>query len=182
MLYFEELSTIEHECAVVAKGERNHSQTWESLPSEKICTPCPAASPHQWHDASPCNLSSLSPPALLTPPCIRPQGSSGPSEPLSRGGATLTAVGAKLVLIGGASRTGQHFSDVWVYDPATSAWTQQFPSGMPPPTLSGHSAVAMGDQGDQIYLFGGQNGAAGEMYNHLFVLDCGTRMCDEMRE
>jgi len=69
-----------------------------------------------------------------------------------RGLHTVTAVGDKLYLFGGASQKGQMQSDLWVLDLSTMQWTQLHPKGETPHIRCSHTAVLVGQD---IVFFGG---------------------------
>ena len=69
-----------------------------------------------------------------------------------RGLHTVTAVGNKLYLFGGASQKGQMQNDLWVLDLSTMQWTQLHPKGEAPHIRCSHTAVLMGQD---IVFFGG---------------------------
>jgi len=69
-----------------------------------------------------------------------------------RGLHTVTAVGDKLYLFGGASQKGQMQNDLWVLDLSTMQWTQLHPKGETPHIRCSHTAVLMGQD---IVFFGG---------------------------
>jgi len=69
-----------------------------------------------------------------------------------RGLHTVTAVGDKLYLFGGASQKGQMQNDLWVLDLSTMQWTQLHPKGEAPHIRCSHTAVLMGQD---IVFFGG---------------------------
>ncbi|KAA6425251.1 MAG: hypothetical protein FRX49_04746 [Trebouxia sp. A1-2] len=74
------------------------------------------------------------------------------ATPSARGLHTVTAVGNKLYLFGGASQKGQMQNDLWVLDLSTMQWTQLHPKGEAPHIRCSHTAVLMGQD---IVCFGG---------------------------
>ena len=71
---------------------------------------------------------------------------------LCRGLHSVTAVGNKLYLFGGAPQNGGMLNDLWVLDTATMQWTELHPEGELPHKRCSHTAVAMGTS---IVFFGG---------------------------
>ncbi|KAL0052870.1 hypothetical protein WJX82_009025 [Trebouxia sp. C0006] len=74
------------------------------------------------------------------------------ATPSARGLHTVTAVGNKLYLFGGASQKGQMQNDLWVLDLSTMQWTQLHPKGEAPHIRCSHTAVLVGQD---IVFFGG---------------------------
>ena len=99
---------------------------------------------------------------------------SSKKAPFARGGSTLTAVGSKLYLIGGASPDGVCREGVEVYDLEEGRWSvPKEVGGEAPPGMQGHSAVAFRDS---IYVFGGMKVATNdfELFDDVYVLDTRT--------
>ena len=71
---------------------------------------------------------------------------------LCRGLHSVTAIGNKLYLFGGAPQKGGMLNDLWVLDTATMQWTELHPEGELPHKRCSHAAVAMGTS---IVCFGG---------------------------
>ena len=71
---------------------------------------------------------------------------------LCRGLQSVTAVGNKLYLFGGAPQKGGMLNDLWVLDTATMQWTELHAEGELPHKRCSHTAVAMGTS---IFFFGG---------------------------
>lgn len=73
--------------------------------------------------------------------------------PSARGSSTLTAVGSKLYLIGGASPDGVCSDGIVTFDLEKKRWSSSKEAGgEAPPGMTGHSAVAFDDS---VYVFGG---------------------------
>jgi len=86
-----------------------------------------------------------------------------PGMPAARGGATLSALGGSLWLVGGADRSGAEDAAVWEYRPGPSgvehsagAWLRHKPCGDPFKARNGHAAAATGGG---VVVFGGKDGA-----------------------
>lgn len=71
---------------------------------------------------------------------------------LCRGLHSVTAVGDKLYLFGGAPQKGGMLNDLWVLDVASMQWTELHPEGELPHKRCSHTAVVMGTS---IFIFGG---------------------------
>ena len=96
---------------------------------------------------------------------------SGNKAPSARGGSTLTAVGSKLYLIGGASPDGVCSEGVVTFDLETKRWSSSKKAGGEAPSgMTGHSAVAFGDA---VYVFGGIKTTSHdfESFDDVFILD-----------
>ncbi|KAL4158614.1 hypothetical protein PRNP1_004390 [Phytophthora ramorum] len=101
----------------------------------------------------------------------------GGIKPAARGGATLTQMDSGAVyLVGGANREGTSFGDVYQFDLEAHLWTFVQPSSGSLPPRSGHSAVAIGTH---IYVFGGLDAAAGEIYNCVHIFNTRTSSWSE---
>jgi hypothetical protein len=91
--------------------------------------------------------------------------------PSPRGGATLTQLeNGEIYLIGGANREGKSFNDVYQLCLQTSKWLRIQPnvkSAILRPR-SGHTAFSLGEN---LYVFGGMNAGAQEIYNDLYRFD-----------
>lgn len=69
-----------------------------------------------------------------------------------RGLHSVTAVGSKLYLFGGAPQKGGMLNDLWLLDTASMQWTELQPKGQLPHVRCSHTAVVMGTS---IVIFGG---------------------------
>lgn len=76
----------------------------------------------------------------------------GSTKPSSRGLHTVTAVGEKLYLFGGAPKSGAMLGDLWCLDLPSMTWVQLHPSGPAPQPRCAHVAAAAGTK---IIFFGG---------------------------
>ncbi|KAL3157872.1 hypothetical protein ABBQ32_012283 [Trebouxia sp. C0010 RCD-2024] len=72
--------------------------------------------------------------------------------PSARGLHSVTAVGSKLYLFGGAPQKGGMLNDLWLLDTASMQWTELQPKGQLPHVRCSHTAVVMGTS---IVIFGG---------------------------
>ncbi len=92
------------------------------------------------------------------------------SGPAARQGHSLTAVDGRLLVLFGGMAGAQFLDDLWVFDPATSAWKRQLPKGPAPRARSGHAACAVGTK---LYVHGGLAVVSGvpAALDDLWVLD-----------
>ena len=92
----------------------------------------------------------------------------GGEAPAKRGGATLTALGGRLILAGGADRNGVVHDDVWEYAPE-SGWRRLAPEGGELfSARSGHAAAAVGAAA--LVVFGGQHPPSDKLYGDALRL------------
>lgn len=93
--------------------------------------------------------------------------------PAARGGHTLTLLPGteRMVLFGGADRTGRAFADVHELDTARRRWTRRECSGEGPAGRSGHVAVASPD-GARLYVHGGMGAGAEQFLGDVWELNC----------
>ena len=75
-------------------------------------------------------------------------------RPSPRVSPTLTTVGHKLVMLGGAAHE-KALNDVRVFEVENQQWTVPTVSGTPPAALVGHSATLVGTE---LFIFGGSDG------------------------
>ena len=75
-------------------------------------------------------------------------------RPNPRVSCTLTMVGPKIFILGGAAHE-KPLNDVRVLDLETDTWTIPTVSGTPPLALVGHSATLIGTE---LFVFGGSDG------------------------
>lgn len=75
-----------------------------------------------------------------------------PACAFCRGLHSVTAVGNKLYLFGGAPQKGGMLNDLWVLDVASMQWTELHPEGQLPHVRCSHTAAVMGTS---IVIFGG---------------------------
>ncbi len=101
-----------------------------------------------------------------------------------RGLHTVTAVGDKLYLFGGASQKGQMQNDLWVLDLSTMQWTQLHPKGETPHIRCSHTAVLMGQDivffGESYYRYcsiGRPSGAAQVDMHMQVAYGCFPMLC-----
>jgi len=103
--------------------------------SDAVALECPIGGPYKWKDVA----------------CTVAKGAQLPP----RSGATATAVGSKVYVIGGQDpETGIAFNDVIVLDTDTWEWSRTYPEGGSPPLRHSHCA-ALHDDGRMIVVFGG---------------------------
>ena len=76
----------------------------------------------------------------------------GPTPPGGRGLHSMTAVGQKLYVFGGAPQSGQFFDDFYVLDTEIMEWTQLKPTGESPGVRGAQVASC---HGSKIYFWGG---------------------------
>ena len=107
------------------------------------------------------------------------------TRPAKRSGATLSAVGGRLWLLGGADREAQVHGDVWEYVPPAAAplavsdgggggWVLHAPASAPPFTpREAHAAAARA--ADSLLLFGGHNPHTSTLHGELLELRVGCR-------
>lgn len=88
--------------------------------------------------------------------------------PLPRSSHASAVHGYQMVMHGGADAVGNIFSDFWVLDTLTGAWTQISPPGSQPAARHSHGACMIGDE---FYLFGGVTaaGLSDETWHYSFV-------------
>ncbi|KAJ1563957.1 hypothetical protein HK405_000169 [Cladochytrium tenue] len=106
--------------------------------------------PHPTYDSNGWPLPSpVSPPRR--PPAL-PSTTALPSPYLT--GHTLTAIGERLYLFGGAHAAGAGActNDLWVFDTDTSTWSRPVARGGAPSPRRGHSAASWGRR---LFVFGG---------------------------
>jgi N-acetylneuraminic acid mutarotase len=106
-------------------------------------------------------------PQLVSLPVNTPNGA-----PASRGLHSLTAVGSKLYLFGGAPKSGPMLDDLWVLDLGGDlTWQRLSPGGRPPHARCSHAAAAAG--GDIVYSGGSyyKEGGGLQPLADTFVLD-----------
>ncbi|XP_013407938.1 kelch domain-containing protein 1 [Lingula anatina] len=75
-------------------------------------------------------------------------------QPEPRSFHTVTAVGARVVVIGGRSQSNQHYDDLNIFDTATMEWMQPTVQGELPSGRGVHTSVVVDDQ---LVLFGGSS-------------------------
>ena len=110
----------------------------------------------------------------------------GTARPAKRSGATLSAVGGRLWLLGGADREAQVYGDVWEYVPPPAAtppsvsdgggggWVLHSAASAPPFTpRAAHAAAARA--ADSLLLFGGHNPHTSTLHGELLELRVGRR-------
>jgi len=85
-------------------------------------------------------------------------------RPNPRVSCTLTAIGGKLFMVGGAAHE-KPLNDVRVLDLEGDSWTVPTVSGTPPPALVGHSATLIGTE---LFIFGGSDGKRDGNELHIF--------------
>jgi serine/threonine protein kinase/N-acetylneuraminic acid mutarotase len=92
------------------------------------------------------------------------------NTPLARQDHTLTHIGKKLYLFGGTQRS-TFLDDFYAFDVERKTWEkiERNPTGVKPPPLARHSAVAIGKK---LYIFGGVQ--VESFSNDLFVVDTET--------
>ena len=107
------------------------------------------------------------------------------ARPAKRSGATLSAVGGRLWLLGGADREAQVHGDVWEYVPPAATplavsdgggggWVLHFAASAPPFTpRAAHAAAARA--ADSLLLFGGHNPHTSMLHGELLELRVETR-------
>ena len=89
-------------------------------------------------------------------------------RPHGRQGATLTRLGDRFVLFGGATDTGA-FNDVFLLEEDASAWSRPVVTGEKPLGREGHSAALIGTSATtpKLWIFGGK----GKVHGHDQPLD-----------
>ena len=109
----------------------------------------------------------------------------GAARPAKRSGATLSAVGGRLWLLGGADREAQVHGDVWEYVPPAATppsvsdgdcggWVLHLAASAPPFTpRAAHAAAARA--ADSLLLFGGHNPHTSMLHGELLELRVETR-------
>ncbi|KAK9794608.1 hypothetical protein WJX73_007394 [Symbiochloris irregularis] len=86
-----------------------------------------------------------------SPPTLTKQPVTGSNTPSSRGLHSLTAIGNKLWLYGGAPKSGSMLGDLWALDLSTLEW-REIRDGEKPHVRCSQAAAAVGDE---LVMFGG---------------------------
>uniref|UniRef100_A0A7N0R7Y4 ACB domain-containing protein n=1 Tax=Kalanchoe fedtschenkoi TaxID=63787 RepID=A0A7N0R7Y4_KALFE len=87
--------------------------------------------------------------------------------PVSRGGQSVTLVGATLVIFGGEDAKRTLLNDLHILDLETMTWDDMEAIGIPPSPRSGHAAAGHAER--YLLIFGG--GSHATCFNDLHVLD-----------
>uniref|UniRef100_A0A7N0U6P7 ACB domain-containing protein n=1 Tax=Kalanchoe fedtschenkoi TaxID=63787 RepID=A0A7N0U6P7_KALFE len=87
--------------------------------------------------------------------------------PVSRGGQSVTLVGATLVIFGGEDAKRTLLNDLHILDLETLTWDDMEATGVPPSPRSGHAAAVHAER--YLLIFGG--GSHATCFNDLHVLD-----------
>ncbi|XP_073141444.1 acyl-CoA-binding domain-containing protein 4-like isoform X2 [Henckelia pumila] len=90
--------------------------------------------------------------------------------PVSRGGQSVTLVGATLVIFGGQDAKRSLLNDLHILDLETMTWDEMDTVGVPPSPRSDHAAAVHADR--YLLVFGG--GSHATCFNDLHVLDLQT--------
>jgi hypothetical protein len=108
--------------------------------------------------------------------------------PAARGGAAMVCLGSRVLLFGGAARSGEHFGDLWrcsLPGAGRVRWERCDPPGAPsarsghsltlvPASLSGPQRDLYGQQQQEAVavLFGGLNALEERAFNDVHLLSC----------
>jgi hypothetical protein len=101
--------------------------------------------------------------------------------PPARYAATMAydSVTHRLIMFGGSNDLGVPLNDLWAYDAAANSWTEVKPTGVLPPTRSGH-AMVYDPVAHRLITFGGR-GAAGVPLNDTWAYDAAANTWTELK-
>lgn len=95
----------------------------------------------------------------------------GRVEYAGRGGLTATNVSVggreRLILLGGADRTGEHYNDIVDLDVQSGTASRMDTSGVVLPAFGGHATASIGEQ---LLVFGGINFVEERVFDEIFQL------------